>query len=144
MSLAKLFSLEISTRGDAVVLGDQAEAARHAQAFAGDPTGLEALVNHWHLEELFVGARLDRAGRRRAALRLGRRLAGVLAERLALRFGDRPFIFLLGGENDVVLRLMSIRTDAPPWFPYEDPRQRRRFRLLAFRAAGGTLEPLGA
>jgi hypothetical protein len=108
------------TADEGCIVIDREEAERHRGAFLDDPNGLEAFVNHVHVEDLLAGA-LRPTGRDRAALdAIGIALLRVWAERLHRSFPEQPAIFYLGGTDSVSLRFHLHRPDAAPWVALDD------------------------
>ena len=120
---ARLFAMPIASAGASIILGDRKDATRTASSFQGDPTALEAFVNHVHLDDLLGGLPLSTDGAREALVALGRALAEVYAERARPFLGGRELIFYLGGET----RLASDSTSSGE--------ARRRGRGLTMRTS---------
>jgi hypothetical protein len=138
--LVCLFAMPFYELDDAVLAGDEREGRRHAEHFHDDPTGLEAFVNHYHLQDYVKGIRLDQKALRRLLISTGEALVMVWSERLVRLLGERRVLFYLGGKTDVVLRFHLERSGAP-WVELK-PALLKRERMRVYRAGGGDVERL--
>ncbi len=140
--VAQLFAAKIVVLDGVVAIGDPAELRRHWKHFEGDKTGLEAFVNHFHLEELLRRIVRPPLKRRPEALRLGEQLIRVWAERIAgIAGAEVSLLYYLGGSEDVVLRFHSERANEHPWMAI-GKKGARSFRLRIFRSRGGEVSRL--
>ena len=105
---------------------------RHAAAFPGDPTGLEAFVNHIHLPDLVSG---PSSSDRQTLARLGKALVRVWGERLRPLLRGRTALFILSGRlaRDMTLRFHIERKDGRPWLDQLDDQFIRRERVNLYR-----------
>ena len=123
-----------------VVLGDLDKARRHRGSFLSDPTGFEAFVNHFHLEDILIDFDFEAKKRRREALFLGENVILVWAERLRSLLKGRATLFYLGGPDDVTLRFHLERPGDPSWFSLDNPSAIRKQRLRIYRSVGDGVE----
>jgi hypothetical protein len=138
-NLTHLFSIPLQQMGDAVLTGSASSAERHLREFPGDPIGLEATVNHYHLEDYIKGPRLKPRAQRQLLMTLAEALMRVWSERLLPFLGDRAAIFYLGGTDTVVIRFHVERPDTEPWTTLT-PAFMKKERLRVYRSAGGAVE----
>jgi hypothetical protein len=138
-SLTYLFSMPLHQMGDVVVTGDPESAKRHLEEFPGDPIGLEASVNHYHLEDYIKGLRLKPKAHRRLLMTLAEALVMVWSERLVRFIGERAAIFYVGGADTVVIRFHVDRPSAEPWAALT-PAFMRKERLRVYRSTGGVVQ----
>lgn len=117
---ARLFAMPIASAGASIILGDRKAATRTASSFQGDPTALEAFVNHVHLDDLLGGLPLSTDGAREALVALGRALVEVYTERARPFLGGRELIFYLGGRDTVSLRFHVFRGSEEAWARLDD------------------------
>lgn len=140
--VAELFATRIVVLDGVIAIGDPAELRRHREHFEEDKTGLEAFVNHVHLEELLHRIIRPPFKRRPEALRLGEQLIRVWAERIAgIAGADVSLLFYLGGSEDVVLRFHTERMNVHPWIAL-NKKEARSLKLRVFRALGGRVTRL--
>jgi hypothetical protein len=138
-NLTHLFSIPLRQMGDAVLTGSAHSAARHRKEFPGDPIGLEATVNHYHLEDHIQGPRLKPRAQRQLLMTLAEALMRVWSERLVRFLGDRAAIFYLGGADTVVIRFHVERPGTEPWTTLTRAFMKQE-RLRVYRSAGGVVE----
>lgn len=138
--IASLFAVPLFAVGGVVLSGDPKEAKRHfTSKDPSDPVGLEAFVNHYHLEDYVEEFSLEPRRKRRELNRLADALILVWAERLAGILAERTALFYAGGEEDVIVRFHLERPDEPPWMSL-DPDFVRKARMRVFRASRSGLE----
>jgi hypothetical protein len=135
LRLAELFAIPFHRERGVLLAGDLDRALRHWDEFPGDPTGLEAFVNHFHLDDL-AGDSAAGPVKRKDLMRLGESLVSVWASRLAPT--EEPVVFYLGGRDGVVLRFHLVRPGAKPWIP-ADAHLLAKERLRVFELKDSTL-----
>ncbi len=138
--LTSLFSMPLFVLGDTVLSGDFKEANRHRASWdPDDPIGLEAFVNHYHLEDFVEEFSLEPRRKRRELNRLVDALVLVWAERMTGILGERAALFYVGGEEDVIVRFHVDRPGAVPWMS-PDSAFIKKARMRIFRTSRSGLE----
>lgn len=132
--IASLFAIPLFEMGGAILSGNPEDAKRHTAEFPGDLVGLEAFVNHYHLEDYVGEFHLEPRQQRRVLNRLAETLALVWSERLVKIIGNRTALFYLGGSDSVVVRFHLERTDEVPWADL-NPDFLKRSRIRVFRSS---------
>ncbi len=140
VALANLFGVTFSSLDECVVVGDVAKAGRLRPLFPDDPVGLEALVNHVYLEDLFHSMVVPKGELRRALVKIGQTLISVWHERMAPLLDGREVIFYLGGRDTVAIRFHLVRDSSPSWLDLSDASFVRRERVRVFRGSPDGLE----
>jgi hypothetical protein len=131
-ALADLFAIPFSDTSGRVVAGDANRATRHLSSYPDDPTGYEAFVNHFHLEDTLMIPYSD--GAIRALLvEVGRDLVKAWAGRLQAAFPEHSFLFYLGGTDSVALRFHVDRGDGREWANLNDRSFLRAEQIDVFR-----------
>ncbi|MEP7012500.1 MAG: hypothetical protein ABJC13_19440 [Acidobacteriota bacterium] len=138
--LSELFAMPLFELNSTLLTGDLKEAERHFSDWdPNDPIGLEAFVNHYHLEDYIRELGLDPKKERRELNRLADALVLVWLERLTGILGERTLLFYVGGEQDVIVRFHVERPGSVPWMNL-DPAFIKKARMRIFRASRSGLE----
>jgi hypothetical protein len=130
LNLSNLFNISFYPLGDAVLSGSLPSAERHLESFPNDSTGLEAFVNHVHLEDV---TNLDAEKDREILLAIGRNIINVWKDRLQPYVNGRKIVFFLGGSDSVSLRFHIIRNDGRDWIDLSDQKLIDRERIEVFQ-----------
>ena|SRR5712691_7093640 len=117
--LARMFAVTFSDIDGCLVI-DGDEARRHRESFINDDTGLEAFVNHVHLEDVVEQMLRPRGAGRRVLMSIGEDLIKVWSERLLPILNGREVLFYLGGKDTVAIRFHVVRQGQPTWVRLDD------------------------
>jgi hypothetical protein len=135
VELSELFSAPFHKVGDAIVVGDLASIEHHQSSFPDDPTGFEAFVNHFHLEDIFFGLISPVGTEREILVHIGMSLITVWGDRMRDILGERQALFYLGGQDTVALRFHIERQDGKPWIDLSNSGFLEQEQLNVFRVS---------
>lgn len=138
-ALAETFSVRLFEIDGCVVI-DEDEFHRHRQSFLRDPTGLEAFVNHLHLEDVTGELLPLEAGNRATLVQIGEQVIRVWADRLSAILKERQAMSYLGGADTVPVRFHLLRRESAAWLDLADLAFLRKERITAWLLTRSGLE----
>lgn len=133
IGISHLFAARFHEYEDAILIENPIRIQRHTRVFGPDHSGLEAFVNHVHLEDACASVLLPRSHGRRALMDIGRMLVITWGERMRPMLKDRQAIFYLGGEDSVTLRFHVDRADGMGWLDLNSNRLVKKERMELYR-----------
>jgi len=116
--LGDAFATEFCVIGEHIVI-DSLAFRQHQTSFKDDPAGLEAFLNHVHIEEL-VSQTLPLPANYAALVEIAERLMRVWSDRMAPLLKQRQVLFYIGGVDTVSVRFHIERDGEPAWMDISD------------------------
>lgn len=145
VQVAKLFATQFVLVEDSIVISEH-EFYAHAHLFKGDLDGLEAFINHIHLEDVVQMPRnaVNPQEQRHALLETGRLLIQVWHERIQFLYNGVVILFYLGGSDTVSVRFHKSRSIANAWINLSDQDFLNRESIEVYRSSEEGVELISA